>query len=704
MSISILIAMSAALLPLFSSCSSGAPASSEQTAAQSTQQPENDKTPADTYSVISISDYTDKTVSGFLAQIVGMLSGFEFVKLTADRCRVGMPDEWFSICNGPYAEPNTRKMHTDKLLFNSESGIWETWNDDDFSVDILNQYILSDMYREKGTFSSVFISEGWLKYDVWDMGGGQRQAGAYGLITSHRYLPQFAGSTEYGNRYSYCTEPYLGADTIGMNAAGMPDTAAEMAGKFASVTGDRENVGWAQMFAVMYSLAYFESDIPALIRQSSKVFPAGAWQLSVTDEVFALYAEYPQDWRAAYAAFEKAHYTAGETKETNSTINCGFVLLDLLYGGGDYYETCKIGSLAGYDCESTCGIALTVVAIIQGTEGLPEEVNSLIWQDGKGVIVNRCAQTVANDYWMCCMSLPERLNISDITDMYRQNFESVLLENGGYISDGYYYIPQSGIKEYESICISDSGFESGKLEGWEVSGSAVAYSLPTAGKYSAKLTGGSGISQTVTGLQPGGVYRLSAYIFTSADGEAFLFARTADGGVCASVSKTEGYTAYTSQKSVYRELVFTASQSSAQIGLLCESGSDSWAVIDCVSLVRIYEESAGDVVLLTEMTDTGCSGAAIKLRITAEYTGEAYLKLTFANFSGTLTDSPITCGGSRYSTVAFRLTGSPGMPGLTAQDTLYIPMVLAGGENSVILMPANRSIVIYKAEYVTVQK
>ena len=118
-------------------------------------------------------------------------------------------------------------------MFNEESGLWEAWNDDDYSIDILNQYIIRDMYAEYGTAVSKVITDGWAKYNVYDMGGGNRKRGAYALMSGRRYLPEFAGSYEFGNRYSYCYEPCIENETLGMDAACMPSTAAKLSEKFA---------------------------------------------------------------------------------------------------------------------------------------------------------------------------------------------------------------------------------------------------------------------------------------------------------------------------------------------------------------------------------------------------------------------------------------------------------------------------------------
>ncbi|MBQ2862903.1 MAG: hypothetical protein IJE84_01890, partial [Clostridia bacterium] len=266
-----------------------------------------DKINLDDYYTIRIEDYLDKTMAGHIAQYVGFLSGYEFARDSSGNPRVGMPDSWFEICNGPYADPNPRNKHADKLLMNEETGLWEVWNDDDFSIDILNQYIIADMYEDYGTFTTKSIKDGWLEYDVYDMGGGHRTNGAYGLFKSKGYLPTYVGMREYGNLYGVNGEPYIANETLGMSAAGMPDVAADITDIFASVTSDMDPVLWARFFSVMYSLAYFESDIPTLIAEARKTLPEGCVVHEVIDEVLALRAKYPKlsQWREAAKEAEK---------------------------------------------------------------------------------------------------------------------------------------------------------------------------------------------------------------------------------------------------------------------------------------------------------------------------------------------------------------------------------------------------------------
>ena len=163
----------------------------------------------------------------------------------------------------------------------------------------------------------------------------------------------------------------------------------------------------------MYSLAYTVNDIPTLIRKAQRVLPQHSFTSHVVDRCFELYAEYPNDWRKAVIAAEKefllAHDRMVHDTMLEPNVNTSFVILSLLYGKGDYRETCRIVSLAGYDGDSTSAICMGIMGILCGMAELPEEAHKLLWQNGEGVIVNLPYPNVHEGYWMCALGLPQRI-------------------------------------------------------------------------------------------------------------------------------------------------------------------------------------------------------------------------------------------------------------------------------------------------------
>ncbi len=591
-------------------------------AAKTAKKPAQKNTVENGYYVLSADTYMDKMKSGFLAQIVGFMSGYEFAQNADGTARIAMPDNWFEMCNGPYATYNSRNPKETKLTKNAQTGMWEIWNDDDYSIDILNQYILRDMYAQYGTVASKLIKDDWVRYDVWDMGGGHRTFGAYGLFKNKNYLPQFVGTTEFGNLFNVNGEPYIANETLGLNTPGMPNRAVELATLFAGVTSDRDPTEWAKLFAAMISMAYFEDDVPTLIRNAAEVLPEGSYERKVIDIVFRLKEEYPTDWQRAVTKAEqechRAHYDLeGYVGETG--INCSFILISLLYGDGDYYDTCRICSLAGHGGDSTTPVALTIVAVMNGMKNLPDAVDEKIWQDGKGEIINRPVAGTNSAYHMYCAGLPERLKLTDIIDLYRDNFEKLLVEAGGKVENGKYYIPKTALATPDTV-LPTEGFESGNLDGYTTTGGSAGTETPFAGSYSARIAGDEKrdgvIAKQITGLTVGKTYRVTAFVSASAGTTAYLFAREAGkDGVRTAVCD--------SQKYIKRELTFTATASTMEVGLLYPAGNASHksAAMDELTVVRVEETRTAEVTRTADNIFTLRGGDG----------KESMLKLTFSN-------------------------------------------------------------------------
>lgn len=632
--------------------------------------------------VLSTQAYLDKTTAGFLGQLVGVFTGYEFVKKNGDYA-VGLPDAWFALLRGPYSGDRLPySKHEAKLVYNEETKRYESWMDDDYSIDILNQYILRDMRETYGTFASKVITDGWVKYDVYDMGGGNRTVGAYALMKNRHYLPMFAGSAEYGNRYNYCLEPCIGNETLGMSAAGMPNKAVDLAEIFANVTGDTDNTEWTKFLAALYAMAYFEDDMPTLICRAAEVFGEGVYEREVVDGCIALWQKYPDNWRAAAVAatakFRRSHDRMDDAKlELEYNVNSAFVLLGLLYGKNDYETAAKIISLAGYDGDCTAAIGLGILGIAVGMDGLPEVVRERIWQDGNGIIINEAVPGTASGYWMYLAGLPREMKIADIIDLYRENFEWLLLANGGSVENGTYTIPYEAFRAPRVLAYTD--FEDGTLADCKTAGKVALTGKDTfEGKYAAQIFADGDadgeLYRTFVGLTVGKTYRLTAYIRTSAQTEANLFCRDAAKEV-ATADVCNAAACY-----VRRSLVFTATAPIMEIGVRMPAAhnDNKYVLADHLTLSEITETTAGTVT-----KETTASENSVSLVARGDGQGEVLLRLTFANPGASVADMAVTVNGESFHTAPLYRTG---VASASAADVVYVPVLLTGKDGDKILL------------------
>ncbi len=643
------------------------------------------------YYVLSKAEYLDKTTAGFLSQITGFLSGYEFTRQNG-KLLVGMPDDWYKFMAGPYAVYNVRNPHETKLLYNAETRMWETWLDDDFSIDILNQYILRDMRNGFGTVTSKVITDGWVDYNVYDMGGGNRDVGAYALMKYKRLLPAFSGAAEFGNHYNYCTEPWIGNETLGMNAAGMPNAAVSLAETFGRVTGDRENVEWTKYIAAMYAMAYFEDDIETLIRAAAKVFPEGAYEHEVIEACFVAYKKYPNDWRAAArlleASLARRHDRMSDTAmQLEMNVNNAFVILGLLYGGGDYDTTCRILSLAGYDGDCTAAVGMSVVGILGGMECLPEKANERLWQNGKGMLVNLPIPDTKSGYWMCMLGLPERMALSALMELYRENFEWLLVQNGGYIEGDHYFIPKADLRSPDVIWHAD--FENATTEGMAVKNAVLDGTDLYEGGYSVRVDNGGEAVKTLTGLTVGAQYRAVTYV------------RTAEGAVCELFARGAGKEVFVTVEDhadtyVRRTMLFTATAETMELGVRTPVGA--YSRFDQVTVTRVEEQTAGTVTIMGT-PENGLYSGVIMLTASGTVGREVLLKLEYANPHGEIVYAATMVNGKRFNSAPLSKTGAT----VRAEqgDYVYIPVVLREGENTVTLNVGAKGIAIRAASLVT---
>ncbi len=493
--------------------------------------------PAVTEKEISKAEYVNKTLGGLLGQFSGFLSGYEFVWRGQDPY-IGMPEEWFDFCNGPYA--GNYEYYTpvdpwryDRLRVNPATGKNEVYSDDDYHIDIFNQLIMDEF----GT-SSYAVKEAWKKYNVSDWGGGQ---GAIDLISAHDMLAPFTGTIEGGNRWGWCTEAYIENETLGMNAAGMPNVATGLVDTFGSNVGYFDSLVWAKFYAAMYSFAYFEDDIVAVMEKAKEALPEGSYPRRMYDWAFEAYIHNPDDYRAAGMELHNRRHNIYrmDNIQTDPNVNGGFAVLSWLYGNNSYLDTCKYSSLLGYDGDCTAAICVGVMGILKGFKPTNEEyetLNSVIYYDGDGVYFNDDGSMYEGAVFQARIrskEYPLRQKIDDIVDLYRKNFEKILVENGGRIEGDKYVIPTTELVKDHSFLFENYdcelrdttgfSFKNGSLEAVAEGENTDSHSGYAALKLTNTKEGEA--YHKYTGLVTGKYYRLSTYVKTSTSSQVSLFAR-----------------------------------------------------------------------------------------------------------------------------------------------------------------------------------
>lgn len=298
---------------------------------------------------ISYETLHDKMAGNWLGQMVGNIYGLEYENKFID-------------------EPGEPPFVYNKAI-KKMTAVDGAFSDDDTDVEYL--YLL--MMEKYGVHPSYAqIREGWMYHirdRVWLANRATLGLMHYGLT------PPFTGDMRY-NPHWFQIDPQLINEIWGYSAPGMPDYAAGVSDWVARVTSDSWATSPTVVYNVMYSKAFFESDIEKLVRDAKEYLPKGDRFRTIIDECLNFYKEYPDDWKIARKYVCDKYYVneADATKTIwNADLNGAMGILALLYGRGDIAETLTIGCSLGFDADNQTATICGLLGLINGRDSVPTE-------------------------------------------------------------------------------------------------------------------------------------------------------------------------------------------------------------------------------------------------------------------------------------------------------------------------------------------
>lgn len=298
---------------------------------------------------ISYETLHDKMAGNWLGQMVGNIYGLEYENKFID-------------------EPGEPPFVYNKAI-KKMTAVDGAFSDDDTDVEYL--YLL--MMEKYGVHPSYAqIREGWMYHirdRVWLANRATLGLMHYGLT------PPFTGDMRY-NPHWFQIDPQLINEIWGYTAPGMPDYAAGVSEWVARVTSDSWATSPTVVYDVMYSEAFFESDIEKLVRDAKEYLPKGDRFRTIIDECLNFYKEYPDDWKVARKYVCDKYYVneADATKTIwNADLNGAMGILALLYGRGDIAETLTIGCSLGFDADNQTATICGLLGLINGRDSVPTE-------------------------------------------------------------------------------------------------------------------------------------------------------------------------------------------------------------------------------------------------------------------------------------------------------------------------------------------
>lgn len=289
----------------------------------------------------------DKIAGAWIGQMVGNIYGLEYENKFVEE-----PGE------GPFVfNKAMRKM----------AAVDGAFSDDDTDVEYL--YL---MMMEKCGVNPTYaqVRDHWM-YHIRDRVWLANRA-ALGLM-HYGFTPPLTGSKQY-NPHWFQIDPQLINEIWAYTAPGMPAYAAGISDWAARITSDDWAVSPTVVYGAMYAEAFFEKDIPTLIRHAKEYLPKDDRFRVVMDECIALHAKYPEDWKSARKVIaDELYFNEPDITRSiwNADLNGAMGILSLLYGDGDMEKTLSIGCALGFDCDNQTATMCGLLGVINGVEGVP---------------------------------------------------------------------------------------------------------------------------------------------------------------------------------------------------------------------------------------------------------------------------------------------------------------------------------------------
>lgn len=259
-------------------------------------------------------------------------------------------------------------------------------------------------------------------YPLWHA----NQAARYNILNGIK--PPMSGYWK-NNPHADDIDFQIEADFAGLVAPAMPKVAESLCDKVGHIMNCGDGYYGGLFVARMYSLAFMYDDAETVVREALKVIPRESGFYRCIADVIDWHCQC-EDWKETWRRVEdKWNDEIGcpdgvkSPFNIDAKINSAYVVMGLLYGGGDMERTMEISMRCGQDSDCNPATAAGILGTMTGYRAIPEK-----WTAPLEAVAGRAfAHTEISFNDACCMS--ERIALQNIRD------------NGGKVTEDFVRIP-----------------------------------------------------------------------------------------------------------------------------------------------------------------------------------------------------------------------------------------------------------------------
>lgn len=258
-----------------------------------------------------------------------------------------------------------------KWYFENEPGLYDDIYMDLTFVDVFEKKGLEAPAKDHG---DAFAHA---EYFLWHA----NQAARYNILNG--LLPPESGYWE-NNPHADDIDFQIEADFAGLMSPGMPYTASEICDKIGHIMNYGDGWYGGVYVAAMYSMAFVSDDIEFIVNEALKTIPEQSTFNRCISDVIEWYYEFPDDWKRTWFEVEKKWSSdigcpdgVFRSYNIDAKINAAYIVIGLLYGGGDFGKTLEISTRCGQDSDCNPASAGGILGTVLGYDRIPE-----YWKQG----------------------------------------------------------------------------------------------------------------------------------------------------------------------------------------------------------------------------------------------------------------------------------------------------------------------------------
>jgi len=292
---------------------------------------------------VSEAELADRLLGAWLGRCAGCLLGKPVEGWSREKIRSRLVTSGSYPLDG-YMQDNVRGMV----------------RDDDMDYTILGLHILES---HGVNFTTEDVANEWLNHLP------------FGLVytaerVAYRNLVNGLQPTEtamYMNPYREWIGAQIRADIWGYVAPGRPELGAELAYRDARLSHVKNGIYGEMFIAAALSAALVSDDIEDVIRVALSVVPSNSRLAEAVKDVLT--------WRTRYGGWEDVWEEVmrkyGSYHPVHTINNLAFVLIGLLYSGGELGDTIAKSVMCGFDTDCNGATSGSIIGAIVGAKGLP---------------------------------------------------------------------------------------------------------------------------------------------------------------------------------------------------------------------------------------------------------------------------------------------------------------------------------------------